>query len=33
MKVNASNEVLEVLKDSLRKEGREAVRFEMSGFS
>lgn len=32
MKVNTSGEVLEVLRDSLKNEGRDAVRFEITGF-
>lgn len=32
MKVNASKEVLETLKNSLKSEGKNAVRFEMTGF-
>lgn len=32
MKVNASKEVLEALKDSLKDEGKNAVRFEIDGF-
>lgn len=32
MNVNTSREVLEALKDSLKKEGRNAVRFEITGF-
>jgi hypothetical protein len=32
MKVNASREVLEALRSSLKKEGKNAVRFEITGF-
>lgn len=32
MKVNVSKEVLETLKDSLKSEGKNAVRFEIKGF-
>lgn len=32
MKVNASKEVLETLKGALKNEGKDVVRFEITGF-
>lgn len=32
MRVNASNEVIEALKGALKNEGKNVVRFEITGF-